>query len=590
MSALTEALEALSADVRAVLTRLDAFVSTGKPAADVGAVGSVAIDYDARIGYGPKAASGLDPWGAGWPFAEGPQGLSAKQVVIAAGALPAGASDADFAEWLANAQVASVTPLIEDAEAAAVVASTSAATATTAADTASAAAGAAAAAAATATTQAGTAATAAVTAVDAADGADAARVAAEAARDEAQAIAGGDFQPLDADLTAIAALDAMSGLIEKTGAGAFTRRAVGVATGSSVPDRAAADARYVRTVGGVGPDSAGDVPATSAVTSVGGLSGAVSATALSAALGLPAVEVQQGFALADLRNALQPLSRGVADSFADGTGISSLGAFRRVLRNLTNTAVLATPTMTGSTTSGWTAGSNDNNFRPAWRAFDKSGATEYRPNSALSTGDVKTIVLTAPGSVRVSSYQITSLTANGAPTAWMLEGSNDGTAWTAVDSRTGVTAWTANQARSFAIVDPVFWTQLRWTFSAVQSSVTLEVAEIALTGDGPTATSGSVQSVSFAAGAVPIQGLLTVSARRLDGALNINTDLIGWISRNGGANWTQVVLAPTVTVGGFTTYEGVAGLSDQPSASSVRWKLDVSSAPIEVAGVALQWA
>lgn len=86
---------------------------TGPPANTLGAVGSSAFWAEERTWYGPKTAEG---WPPGVVVTEGPQGLSAKQIVINAGLLPPGATDAQFATWLADSQIDKVQPLVDAAE------------------------------------------------------------------------------------------------------------------------------------------------------------------------------------------------------------------------------------------------------------------------------------------------------------------------------------------------------------------------------------------------------------------------------------------------------------------------------------------
>jgi hypothetical protein len=91
----------------------------------------------------------------------------------------------------------------------------------------------------------------AVDAAIAAQAAQAAAATAQTAADTAQTTAeaadanANTRQPASTSLTALAALSG-TGLVEQTGANAFTDRAIGVAAASSIPTRGDADGRYVQ--------------------------------------------------------------------------------------------------------------------------------------------------------------------------------------------------------------------------------------------------------------------------------------------------------------------------------------------------------
>jgi hypothetical protein len=79
-------------------------------------------------------------------------------------------------------------------------------------------------------------------------------------------------------------------------------------------------------------------------------------------------------------------------------------------------------------------------------------------------------------------YTRTSGATGTAPSAWTLEGSNDGTTWTTVDRRSGENwAW-ASYTRSFSIASPKAYTQYRLVLTPAAGSGGVTLSEIELLG------------------------------------------------------------------------------------------------------------
>lgn len=81
-------------------------------------------------------------------------------------------------------------------------------------------------------------------------------------------------------------------------------------------------------------------------------------------------------------------------------------------------------------------------------------------------------------------YSLTSGVSAADPSAWTLEGSNDGINWTAVDTRTAQTFNSRGETRPFKIATPGTFQQFRLTVTAGAPSVALSEFELLTNGEG----------------------------------------------------------------------------------------------------------
>lgn len=112
------------------------------------------------------------------------------------------------------------------------------------------------------------------------------------------------------------------------------------------------------------------------------------------------------------------------------------------------------PVMTSNTTpAGYVASASAETYGAAWQAFD-SVLTSPNQFWGSNPGVGGWLQIQFPGPRRVIGYAITTRSDSGADsqtaTAWQLQGSNDGTVFHTLDTRTGQTGWTPGQTRSYA--------------------------------------------------------------------------------------------------------------------------------------------
>lgn len=125
----------------------------------------------------------------------------------------------------------------------------------------------------------------------------------------------------------------------------------------------------------------------------------------------------------------------------------------------------------------------------AFRAFDGGlGTGAYWLANSLATGWVS-LDFGAGNAWVITSYNVVVNTIpepNRAPKAWTLEGSNDNSTWTVVDTVTGQTSWGSGENRAFTCGSPgsTAWRYIRINISANNGDTFVQLGELYLQSGG----------------------------------------------------------------------------------------------------------
>ena len=116
-----------------------------------------------------------------------------------------------------------------------------------------------------------------------------------------------------------------------------------------------------------------------------------------------------------------------------------------------------------------------------WRAFN--GTLGSEPDY-MSSGLPATLSIDLGAATRLDNYKLSvggNSAGNGqAPKNWTIEGSNDGTNWTIVDTRTNITGWVEAVQKSFDLDTPSTYRYYKIVVTAVQWSFLTRIAEFQL--------------------------------------------------------------------------------------------------------------
>lgn len=118
--------------------------------------------------------------------------------------------------------------------------------------------------------------------------------------------------------------------------------------------------------------------------------------------------------------------------------------------------------------------------------------TDNDPNTVFTPAGFTSgtwIKFEMPQSFKITGYSLTaSNSVESAPKSWILEGSQDGTTWSIIDSRSNITFSQAKQTNSYQLSFPgdretiSSYKYIRITFSGINGGQTLELAELQLFG------------------------------------------------------------------------------------------------------------
>lgn len=224
------------------------------------------------------------------------------------------------------------------------------------------------------------------------------------------------------------------------------------------------------------------------------------------------------------------------DAHASSTGgavDTSTGAWKPDA--VAGTAIFPTNMTGNSAPSPYVASASHVSAQP-YQAFDNSASTYWQGINA--TVWLK-IDRGSGNAISMASYSVQAASGfpDFAPQAWTVEGSNDDSAWTTLDTRSSQTSWSASETRSFTLSSPsAAYRYFRITCTTGNTSGNYIIASWTALGVGTTANAVLILPYETAdAARTKVRGIFEIDNV---GSGTLGTDWTVEFTCNGGTNWT----------------------------------------------------
>lgn len=274
---------------------------------------------------------------------------------------------------------------------------------------------------------------------------------------------------------------------------------------------------------------------------------------------------------------------GVLDYFSTGDPFTVQSGFTNDLID----------TMTSNTTpSGVASASSEGTNEQAYKAMINNAGAGWSPPQTTLTGWLR---YDFPSSKTIEKYTILSSAhvAEFSPKDWTFEGSNDGTNWSVLDTRSGI-IFSKNETKEFTFTNNTAYSSYRINVTANGGSPTLLAIvefEMMEANSGPdTLASSTIHTLT--AKTEPDECHLLLFEEDVSTVV-LNQDLVAYCSRDGGTNWTEVPLADEGKYDGSKRMlTGTARFSDPSTGGKkdmVYWIERTNGLNLNLHGVGFEW-